>query len=172
MTDNKDIYIAGINKASFADGIGVRYTVFCSYCPHHCEGCHNQKYWNIESGVKISTSDILNDITKLSYKPDITFSGGEPFSQAEGFFDLAQKIKTNTDRTIWCYSGFTFEELLAFPKESNERKLLNLIDVLVDGKFIQDLADKRLAFKGSSNQRVIDVKKSLKENKIVLYNLD
>lgn len=166
---NNYIYLAGVNKASLADGIGIRYTIFCSYCKHHCHNCHNEKYWELCSGKKTNIDDIYNDIVKLDYKPDITFSGGDPFFQAESFYELAKKIKHNTNLTIWCYTGFTFEEILNSENEYY-KKLLKSVDVLVDGKYIDSLSTKTLPFRGSSNQRIIDVKKSLKENKVILYH--
>ena len=97
---------------------------------------------------------------------NVTFSGGDPMYQAEGFAELAKAIKACTKKNIWCYTGFTFESLLRMPKQ---RALLELVDVLVDGPFIESLKDTDLLFRGSSNQRLIDVQKSLKEGKVVLW---
>ena len=113
----------------------------------------------------MSTDEIM-DIIKADPFADVTFSGGDPMYQADGFAELAEAIKRDTNKTIWCYTGFTFEELLA---NVAKRKLLNLIDVLVDGPFIQSLRNPDLPFRGSSNQRIIDVQKSMKELRAISF---
>ena len=109
--------------------------------------------------------DILDPIMADPFA-DVTFTGGDPMMQPEGFTQLAQAIKERSSKSIWCYTGYTYEQLLAMPVQ---RKLLNYIDVLVDGPFIQKLRDEQLRFRGSSNQRLIDVQQSLYEGKVVLW---
>lgn len=113
----------------------------------------------------MSTDEIM-DVIKADPFADVTFSGGDPMYQADGFAELAESIKRETDKTIWCYTGFTFEELLA---DVTKHKLLNMIDVLVDGPFIQSLRNPDLPFRGSSNQRIIDVQKSMKELRAISF---
>ena len=112
----------------------------------------------------MTTEEILPTILADPFA-DVTFSGGDPMFQAEGFTELAQAIKSQTHKNIWCYTGYIYERLLEMPAQ---RELLQYIDVLVDGPFVESLKDETLRFRGSSNQRIIDVKKSLKEGKIVL----
>ena len=116
----------------------------------------------------MSTAQIMTEIESDPFA-NVTFSGGDPMFQAEGFCELAQAIKSQTQKTIWCFSGFTFEVLLKNPEQ---RKLLQFIDVLVDGPFVQSLRDEDLLFRGSSNQRILDVPKSLKAGMPVLYELN
>lgn len=108
-------------------------------------------------------------IIKADPYANVTFSGGDPMFQPEGFAELAEAIRKETNKTIWCFSGFTYEHLI---KDKRQRKLLELVDVLVDGPFVKALRDEDLVFRGSSNQRIINVKKSLQEGKIVLQELD
>jgi anaerobic ribonucleoside-triphosphate reductase activating protein len=116
----------------------------------------------------MSTEDIMK-IIKADPYANVTFSGGDPMFQPEGFAELAEAIRKETNKTIWCFSGFTYEHLI---KDKRQRKLLELVDVLVDGPFVKALRDEDLVFRGSSNQRIINVKKSLQEGKIVLQELD
>jgi anaerobic ribonucleoside-triphosphate reductase activating protein len=147
------------------DGPGFRTSVYCAGCPNHCPGCQNPQSWDIAHGHPMSTDEIMQVIEADPYA-DVTFSGGDPMFQPEGFAELATAIRERTDKTIWCFTGFTYETLLTNPKQ---RRLLELLDVLVDGPFVQSLRDPDLLFRGSSNQRLIDVKRSLKEKKVVLW---
>jgi anaerobic ribonucleoside-triphosphate reductase activating protein len=149
---------------SIVDGEGLRTVIFFAGCPHFCQGCHNPESWNISSGREMSMDEILlaimgNELTQ------VTLSGGEPFLQAKEVEVLARKIK-QAGKNIWCYTGFLYESLIPNP---SYRKLLSSIDILVDGKFEMQNRDISLLFKGSSNQRIIDVKRSMIENNIVLY---
>lgn len=140
--------IQGIIKQSSVDGEGIRYVIFCQGCPHHCKGCHNPETWNPDKGYFIETDDILEEIKDDPLLDGVTFSGGEPFLQQESLIDLAKKIK-NLGLDIWCYTGYEYEEVKDSPLIKS-----GLIDVLVDGKFIQELRTLG-GFKGSSNQRII-----------------
>lgn len=160
------IYLVKIEHCTVVDGEGLRTSVYCSYCSHNCKGCHNQKYQKLESGKKVHIDEIYNEILKDEIC-NVTFTGGDPFFQAKAFYNLAQKIKENTNKTIWIYSGFTYEQIL---QNIEARKLLELCDVLVDGKFILSKFDRNLKWKGSSNQRCILIKESLEKGEVVLYD--
>lgn len=161
------INIAGVIEESIVDGPGIRFVIFTQGCPHNCKGCHNpqthdfnlDKYEDIaELSLKIKANPLLRGIT---------LSGGEPFMQAEKLVRLIDSIN-NKNLDIITYTGFTFEELLEKSNSSNYfKELLNRTDILIDGKFELDKKDENLVFKGSSNQRAIDVKQSLKLNKII-----
>lgn len=162
------ISVLDIIEDTMVDGPGFRTTIYCAGCPNACLGCHNPQSWDITAGHEMSTEDIMK-IIKADPYANVTFSGGDPMFQPEGFAELAEAIRKETNKTIWCFSGFTYEHLI---KDKRQRKLLELVDVLVDGPFVKALRDEDLVFRGSSNQRIINVKKSLEEGKIVLQELD
>ena len=147
------------------DGPGFRTAVYAAGCTHRCPDCHNPQSWDIRAGHIMDIEDILTPIMADPFA-DVTFTGGDPMMQPEGFTQLAQTIKERSSKSIWCYTGYTYEQLLAMPAQ---RKLLNYIDVLVDGPFIKKLRDEQLRFRGSSNQRLIDVQQSLQEGEVVLW---
>ena len=157
--------VMDIVYSSSVDGVGFRDVVFVAGCPHRCEGCHNPQTWEIENGKEISVGEVFSLLTK-SKITDVTFSGGEPFFQAEALLELAIKIKKETHKTIWIYSGYTFEEIV---KNDRKRSLLQLCDVLVDGRFVKEQAVPNLRFRGSSNQRLVDVSESLSQNQLILW---
>ncbi len=134
-----------------ADGPGLRTSIYCAGCAHHCPGCHNPQSWSFGAGKWMSI-DALMELIKADPFSNVTFSGGDPFYQVEGFTELARRIKTETSKTIWCWTGFTYEEILADKRLS---MILPWLDVLVDGPFIQEKRDTGLHFRGSSNQRII-----------------
>lgn len=160
--------IIDIIEDTTVDGPGFRTAIYAAGCPNACPGCHNPESWDIKNGRSISTEAILEKVLADDFA-NVTFSGGDPMFQPEGFAELAQAIKEKSGKNIWCYTGYTFERLLANPVQA---KLLQFIDVLVDGKFQQNLKDESLLFRGSSNQRLIDVKASLKAQKAVCMELD
>lgn len=157
------IYYMDIKYDTIVDGVGFRNTVYCAKCNLHCNGCHNPQSHNIKNGRPSS----VNNLAKLLLENgnDITFSGGECSLQAKAFIKLAQMLK-NEKRNIWLYSGHTYEELIG---DSVTSKLLNLVDVLVDGRFENDLRNTDLLFKGSSNQRIIDLNETRKVGEVVLW---
>lgn len=136
------------------DGPGLRTSIYFAGCSHHCHGCHNPQSWDPASGEEVDIETILGRIEENDF--DVTFSGGDPLYQVEKLTELAKRIKM-CGRNIWCYTGYSFEEITNDPKLS---AILPYIDVLVDSKFNLDLRDISLRFRGSSNQRIIDVKKS------------
>ena len=157
--------VISIIEDTMVDGPGFRTAIYCAGCKHHCKGCHNPQSWDFNNGKMMSTRQIM-DIIKQDPFANVTFSGGDPMFQPEGFTELAEAIRMETNKTIWCWTGYKFEMLLRMPKQ---RRLLELIDVLVDGPFIEAQKDPDLLFRGSRNQRLIDVKTSLKQGKVVLY---
>ena len=148
------------------DGPGFRTTVYCAGCPNRCPGCHNPQSWDIANGREVDIEEILKVILADPFA-DVTFSGGDPMFQPVGFTALAKGVKERSGKNIWCYTGFLFEDLL---KNVQQRALLENIDVLVDGRFVEVLKDESLRFRGSSNQRVIDVPASLANGKTVLLD--
>ena len=148
------------------DGPGFRTSIYCAGCQHQCPGCHNPQSWDISGGHPMSTEEIMRIIEADPYA-NVTFTGGDPMYQPEGFAELARAIKTRTTKDIWCYTGFTFEQLLGNPRQ---RALLELIDVLVDGPFIKSERDETLHFRGSRNQRIIDVQASLAQQTVMVLS--
>ena len=173
------MYYADIKKADVANGLGVRISLFVSGCTHHCKNCFNEEAWDFHYGNEFTNKEIdkIIDLMDHPYISGLTLLGGEPLEHVnqQGILPLLRKVKEKfPDKNIWCYSGYTFEKdiLEKMCKEWEETpEILSYIDVLVDGKFEEDKKDIKLRFRGSSNQRIIDVKKSLKNNKTVLFDL-
>lgn len=162
------IRLAGIVPESIVDGPGLRMTIFVQGCPHHCEGCHNPKTHSFDGGQLLKLYSVINSIdSKKSYLDGITLSGGEPFCQAEGCRVLAWAAH-QMGLNVWCYTGFTFEELLSIRATM---PLLREVDVLVDGPFEIRKRTLSVPFIGSRNQRIIDVKKSLEMGCAIEYEL-
>ena len=134
-----------------ADGPGLRTSIYCAGCAHHCKGCHNPQSWDIANGRWMSIDEIM-DIIKADTISNVSFSGGGPFFQVEAFTELARRIKSETTKNIWCWTGFTIEQIRADERLS---MLLPYIDTLVDGPFILEQRDTTLLFRGSPNQRII-----------------
>ncbi len=161
------VSVLDIIEDTMVDGPGFRTSIYCAGCRHACPGCHNPQSWDISKGRQMTTEEMMTVIEADPYA-DVTFSGGDPMMQAEGFTELAKAIRSRTQKTIWCYTGFVFEALLGNPAQ---RALLKEIDVLVDGPFVRSLRTGDLPFRGSSNQRLIDVKKSLSQQAVIPYHL-
>lgn len=156
--------VAGLVNDSIVDGDGFRFTIFVQGCPHHCFGCHNPETWDENAGTWMETDDILQKILKNPLLSGVTFSGGEPFCQAESLCALAEKIREH-HLNIWSYTGYTLEALLALSEKNPAiKKLLQLVDVLVDGPFILEERSLQLKFRGSKNQRVIDMNATRENN--------
>ena len=158
--------VLDIIEDTMVDGPGFRTSIYCAGCHHACPGCQNPQSWDIINGHLMSTREIM-DIIKSDPWANVTFSGGDPMYQAEGFTELARAIRQETDKDIWCFTGYTYEQILHNP---TRLALLEQLDVLVDGPFIQTLRNPDLLFRGSSNQRLINVQASLKNQRIVLLN--
>lgn len=162
--------IAGIEKESIVDGPGIRLTVFSQGCKHHCLGCHNPQTHSFEGGQIIDIENILDMIKKNPLLDGITFSGGDPFEQAESFAVLGGKVKA-MGLNVMSYTGYTYEEILEGMDTRPEwKELLYVTDILVDGPFDINKKSMMLKFKGSSNQRIIDVKESLTSNEVVIFD--
>lgn len=157
--------VVDIVDGTSVDGPGLRTTIYFAGCNHHCPGCHNPHTWNFDAGIEMSRQEIIDRIVENDF--DVTFSGGDPMYQSSDILPLARQIKS-LGKTIWCYTGFLFEEILSSPEMSS---LLPYIDVVVDGQFIESLKDTDLIFRGSSNQRIIDVRATLASGNIVIANL-
>ena len=159
--------LAGVIRESIVDGPGIRMTVFTQGCPHHCKGCQNPQTHSFDGGYISDPENILKAIDANPLLRGVTFSGGEPFMQPHALAQLGGEIhKRGLD--IITYTGFTFEELLSSSEDIPERmELLKETDYLIDGKFILELRSLDLEFRGSSNQRIIDVKASLEKGKAV-----
>ncbi|MEG2348350.1 MAG: anaerobic ribonucleoside-triphosphate reductase activating protein [Clostridia bacterium] len=164
------IKIAGVVKESIVDGPGIRYVVFTQGCPHNCLGCHNPETHDIQGGKLVSIDKIAEDINNNPLLKGVTISGGEPFMQAENVSNLIGKV--NRDKLdVIVYSGYTFEDLIKKSDINNNfMDLINNTDVLIDGKFEEELKSQKLKFRGSLNQRAIDIKESLSSGKTVLYD--
>ena len=154
--------LSGIVSDSIVDGPGIRTTIFSQGCPHHCPGCHNPETWEFGCGTPMEEERLVESVKANPLCRGVTFSGGEPFAQAEGFAKLAELLKSE-GYEVASYSGYTFETLLRGTPA--QRKLLETIDILIDGPFL--LAEKSLEvpFRGSKNQRILDVPKSLAAGK-------
>ena len=143
---------------TIVDGEGIRYSIYLAGCRHHCKGCHNKASWNPQAGSLLTqqkVDEIINEINTNPLLDGITFSGGDPFYNPEEFLPLIKTIKERTNMNIWCYTGSTYEQLMNMKVC---REILQLVDVLVDGKFIEDLYSPYLEFRGSSNQRIIKLR--------------
>lgn len=158
------IRIAGIVPESFVDGDGIRYAVFMQGCLRNCDGCQNPETHALDGGRLVDTNEIISALKKNPLLDGITLTGGEPFFQVDAADELARAAK-NFGLSVWCYTGYTLEEI---PPET--APLLENIDVLIDGAFVESLRDLNLQFRGSSNQRIIDMKKTREQKKIVLWN--
>ncbi|NMD71323.1 anaerobic ribonucleoside-triphosphate reductase activating protein [Bacillus sp. DNRA2] len=156
--------VINILHDSIVDGAGFRSVVFFSGCIHHCHGCHNPQSWNITNGKDMSQADIFTELIENELT-NVTLSGGDPFLQSKEVSELAKALK-DAGKNIWCYTGYLFEDLLGNPFH---RHLLEQIDVLVDGPFELAKRDLSLLYKGSNNQRIIDVPRSLTDGRIQLY---
>lgn len=163
-----NLRIAGIVRESIVDGPGIRFVVFCQGCPHHCPGCHNPVTHDFNGGYDCSIEKLVNAIDENPLLDGVTFSGGEPVCQAEGFCRLARRIKER-DLDIVLYSGYTYEELQMTAGENQALKdLLELTDILIDGPYDQSQRDLTLPFRGSRNQRPIALNETRRQGKIVL----
>ena len=169
------VRIAGLEEESYVDGEGIRYAIFVQGCPHHCEGCHNPQTFDFDGGRLIEIDELLDRIKGNALLSGVTLTGGEPLCQLRSLTELARAVQ-GMGLTVWCYTGFTFEELIdgveRYFSADEVREFLWHVDVLVDGPFVERQRDLSLAFRGSGNQRLIDVPKTLAEHEIVLIDLD
>ena len=156
VSSTNSIRILDIKYGTSVDGIGLRTSLYTAGCEHHCMGCHNPQSWSEDGGQSVTVEELFREIVEADM--NVTFTGGDPMLHPEGFIELARMIKQRTDKTIWCYTGYLFEDLLKHPLR---RELVELCDVIVDGRYVEAERDLSLHFRGSRNQRIIDVAKSL-----------
>ncbi len=169
---------AEIKKYDVANGLGVRISLFVSGCSHHCKNCFNSIAWDFNYG-NLFTKDTENEIIDFLKKPMIsglTILGGEPMEIAnqKGLYEFLKRVKNEVpNKNIWCYTGYLLEDLLYGKVHIDiTDELLNIIDILVDGKYIEELRDITLKYKGSSNQRIIDLKQTLLKKELILLKFD
>ena len=156
MDQSPILRVIDIVDGTSVDGPGLRTSIYFAGCDHRCPGCHNPSTWDFRAGYEMTVDQLMRRIIDNDF--NVTFSGGDPLYQLQPLTALARAVKT-AGKTIWCYTGFIYEDLLADKKYS---ELLSLIDVLVDGPFIMSLRDPDLPFRGSSNQRLIDLNAVIK----------
>lgn len=159
----------GLEQNSYVDGPGIRMAIFFQGCLHKCEGCHNPGSWPMYGGEKIDTNDLMKKMANDPLLDGITLSGGEPFLQPQPALELA-RFARQKGLSVWCYTGYTFEQINEW--QDNRKTLLQNIDVLVDGPFKLDEKSLDVPWRGSRNQRLIDVKKSLEKGEAVLYDAE
>ena len=161
---------AQIRRYDVANGPGIRSTIFVTGCTHKCHNCFNEEYQDFNYGdpwTEKETREII-DYLKLDEVKGLTILGGEPFQNEVALLKVIRDIKKEVKKDIWIFSGYTYEEIV---KDKDKKNLLKECDVLVDGRFIESLKNLKLRFRGSSNQRIIDIKKSLDANEVVLFDL-
>ncbi len=157
--------IAGLVQDSIVDGPGFRFTVFTQGCPHHCTGCHNPETHDPDGGSEVPVEDVIQKMLSNPLTDGVTLSGGEPFAQAGACAEIAEAAK-KAGLNVWTYTGYTFEQLFNL-SDPDVRKLLSLADALVDGPFILSERSLGIKWRGSKNQRIIDVPKSLEAGRAV-----
>lgn len=157
---------AGLQVDSIVDGEGIRTVLWTQGCPHNCKGCHNPQTHDFNGGEEIEVEEVIEALKEIKNQDGITLSGGDPVCQSEACYEIS-KAAHEMGLNVWCYTGYTYEAMLL---SKSKRKLLEEIDVLVDGKFVLEEKSYDLYFKGSRNQRIIDVQKSLKEERVVLVD--
>lgn len=158
-----------IRKYDVANGEGIRTSIFVTGCNHHCKGCFNEEYQDFDFGEKWTdkeTREVIEDL-KLQEVSGLTLIGGEPMEHPKELREIIKKIKREVDKSIWVYSGFTYEKIL---EDEEKLALLKECDILVDGLFIEKELDLRLRFRGSRNQRVIDIQKSLANGEVTIWD--
>ena len=165
---NKTVRLAGIAYESLVNGPGMRRVFFAQGCKHKCEGCFNPETHSFDGGEIMNMDKLIKDVLDNPMLKGVTFSGGDPIEQAHSFAYMAKAFRSK-NLSIWCYTGYTFEELLELMNSNDGiNELLNNIDVLIDGKFELMNRNEELKFKGSTNQRIIDVKNSLSSGNVIV----
>lgn len=167
MNNEKYVRLSGIIYESMVNGNGIRRVLFAQGCKHNCKGCFNPETHPLDGGELVDMNELVEDVISNPMLTGVTFSGGDPFEQAEKFAYMAEKIR-NSGKNIWCYTGYTFEYIIRnFKIREGWEELIYNIDVLIDGKFDIQKSDKKIKYRGSTNQRVVDVKNSLCKGKVV-----
>mgnify|MGYP002623512763 CR=1 FL=1 len=163
------IKLAGeMTTDSIVDGEGIRSVIWTQGCIHHCKGCHNPETWDFNGGIEREVEDVCREISELEFQDGITLSGGDPLCQIDACLEIA-KYAQSIGLSVWCYTGYKMEDLLKrVNKEPKLKELLLNVDALIDSPFILELKSYDVPFRGSKNQRIIDTRKSIKENKVCL----
>lgn len=165
-----DIRLAYIDKESITDGTGMRLVVYAQGCPHNCEDCHNPDTHAFDGGQIRDTSVVIQHLIENPLLDGVTLSGGDPMCQTKAFCALVNGVKEKfPDMTIWCYTGYTIEQCLM---DESRLELTKLLDVMVDGKYEPSKRSLSVPFKGSENQRIIDVKKTLLCGEVCLFDME
>lgn len=159
--------VLDIIEETMVDGVGLRTSIYFAGCGHRCVGCHNPESWDFNGGKEMTVDELL-EIIKADEFANVTFSGGDPFFQVGAATELAMRIKEETNKTLWVYTGYTIETIIQTRFLS---RMLPYVDVLVDGPFVKELRNTDLPFRGSSNQRIIVVDKYLKGEKDYEWHL-
>ena len=157
---------AHLQPDSIVDGEGIRTVVWTQGCPHNCKGCHNPGTHDFNGGYLVDVDEVIKALRSIEGQDGITLSGGDPLCQSDACIEISKAAK-EMGLNVWCYTGFTYETIINNPKQ---RKLLEYIDVLVDGKFVLEKKSLDIYFSGSRNQRIINVPKSLEEERVVLVD--
>jgi len=158
MKKSEKLRVLRIVDGTSVDGPGLRTSIYFAGCQHHCEGCHNPQSWNFEAGEEMTVDEIIAHVDEQDF--NVTLSGGDPLAQIDALMPLVKRLHA-AGRHVWCYTGYTYEQVCA---DKTLRQILDYIDVLVDGRFMMPLRDISLHFRGSSNQRLVDVAKSIPGN--------
>lgn len=172
IDQSNKLRLAGVVRESIVDGPGFRFAVFCQGCPHGCSECHNEATHDFSGGNDVEIEKILEEIDKNPLLAGVTFTGGEPFCQPEAFVALAEGVKAR-GLNIVTFTGYTYEQLIEMGVERDAvARLLGYTDLLIDGPFIKEEKDLTLQFRGSRNQRIIDMNATRKNNHIVLFSTE
>lgn len=167
---DKSIRLSGIAYESLVNGPGMRRVFFSQGCKHNCKGCFNQDTHDFNGGEDRNMDMLIESVLENPMIKGVTFSGGDPLEQADKFAYMAKSFKDN-NLNVWCYTGYTYEYIIEHKDyKSGWNELINNIDVLVDGKFEQEKMQEGLKFRGSTNQRIIDIKESLNSGNLVIIN--
>lgn len=165
----KKIRLAGIAYESLVNGPGMRRVFFSQGCKHNCKGCFNQDTHDFNGGEDRDMDELIGDVLSNPMIKGVTFSGGDPFERANEFAYMAKKFK-ESGINVWSFTGYTYEYIIShFDKRPGWKELINNLDVLVDGRFEEKKKEEGLKFRGSSNQRIIDIVQSLKNSKVILW---
>ena len=167
---NKTIRVCGIEPESIVDGPGFRYVLFVQGCPHRCPGCHNPESHDFDGGQDMTVREVYDQIMSNPHLRGVTFSGGEPFCQVPALLELGRAVK-KAGLSLMSYTGYTLEELKG-RHDTDTDSLLDMLDILVDGRYVESLRNLTLIYRGSENQRVIDMNKTRAAGEIVLYKSD